>query len=383
MGKTNPSLGLVYWCPQSNKTCASFTGCFNTHRFLHEPLPWSNREISPGYLPLSIDTATLPRSPGLVPLFFHLYLMIMPINRTHINESIREVDSDSWLIAGKLLLSRQPSPSAEKPSWSDGKGRFFVLSDAPDPLPESKSLAQDSAALPMVHAAGDQSAVWRAGEAFVKVHDILWPDATREHVTLAFLKAKGPLDFDFPEVIYNGEFDKRYYLILTSVPGRTLSEEWPEMDEAMRQRYVWRVADICAKLAKWKGNTICGVDGRQLLEVYLSEGDSTDMLAPEQLRKNCLQMSMDVSSLVFCHLDLGPCNLIVDPAKDSIGIIDWELAGYVPREWVKTKFNLSSGMDFPTADASERSGWRRLVATRLAEIGFTDAIDGWLSFRSG
>jgi hypothetical protein len=77
-----------------------------------------------------------------------------------------------------------------------------VLSDAPDPLPESQPLAEDSAELPMVHAAGDQSAVWRAGEAFIKAHDILWSNATREHVTLSFLKAKGPLDFDFPEVIY-------------------------------------------------------------------------------------------------------------------------------------------------------------------------------------
>jgi hypothetical protein len=28
-------------------------------------------------------------------------------------------------------------------------------------------------------------------------------------------------------------------------------------------------------------------------------------------------------------------------------MIDWETAGYVPREWVRTKFHLSSGMDFP------------------------------------
>lgn len=307
----------------------------------------------------------------------------MPVNLNHVNESIREVDSDLWLIAEKLLLSKHPSPSSEKPSWSDGKGCFFVLSNAPDPLPETKPLAADSAELPMVHSAGDQSAVWRAGEAFIKAHDIFWTNATREHVTLAFLKARGPLDFDFPEVVYHGEFDRRYYLILTCVPGRTLSAEWPGMDEAMRQRYVWRVADICAKLAEWKGNAICGVDGQQLLEVYLSRGDSTDEFDHEQLRKNCMQMSMDVSSLVFCHLDLGPGNVIVDPANDSIGIIDWELAGYVPREWVKTKFNVSSGMDFPTADAAERSEWRRLVARRLAVIGFTDAIDGWLSFRRG
>lgn len=308
----------------------------------------------------------------------------MSINKTHPNDSIREVDSDTWVIAGKLLLSRQLSSSPGKPSWSDGKGRFFVLSNAPDPLPESKPLAEDSAELPRVHTAGDQSTVWRAGEAFIKAHNILWPNATREHVTLGFLKAKDPpLDFDFPEVLYHGEFDGRYYLILTRVPGRTLTEEWPRMDEAMRQRYVRRVADICVKLAEWKGNAICGVDGQQLLEVYLSKGNSTDKLDPGQLRENCRQMSMNISSLVFCHLDLGPGNVIVNPDKNSIGIIDWELAGYVPREWVKTKFNVSSGMDFPAGDASERSDWRRLVARRLAEIGFIDAIDAWLSFRNG
>lgn len=307
----------------------------------------------------------------------------MPINTTHVNDSIREIDGDSWLIAGKLLLSRQSSSSSDQLSWSDGKGGVFVLSDAPDSLPDSKPILRDSADLPLVHAAGDQSAVWRAGEAFIKVRDIRWPNATREHVTLEFLKMKRPLDFHFPEVLYNGEFDGRYYLILTRVPGRTVSEAWPGMDETTRQYHVYRVAEICRKLAEWTGDAICGVDGQQLLEVYLSKGESTDRLAPRQLLQNCLQMSMDISSFVFYHCDLGPDNILVDPAKGSIGIIDWELAGYVPREWVKTKFNLSPGLDFPTGEESRRSDWRRLVARQLAEIGFTDAIDAWLEFRSG
>lgn len=58
-------------------------------------------------------------------------------------------------------------------------------------------------------------------------------------------------------------------------------------------------------------------------------------------------MCMDVSSFLFYHCDLGPGNILADPAKSSIGTADWELAGYVPREWIKTKFNLSSGMDLP------------------------------------
>ena len=92
---------------------------------------------------------------------------------THVNDSIQaaiEAD-DSWLIGEKLLLSRRASasPHPDQPSWSDGKGAFFVLSDAPSPLPEHQSHPADSTELPRVYAAGHQSAVWRAGEAFIKV----------------------------------------------------------------------------------------------------------------------------------------------------------------------------------------------------------------------
>lgn len=57
-------------------------------------------------------------------------------------------------------------------------------------------------------------------------------------------------------------------------------------------------------------------------------------------------MSMDVSRLVFYHCDLGPTNILVDISTGSLDIIDWELAGYVPIEWVRTKFRISAGMDF-------------------------------------
>ncbi|KAK3326852.1 hypothetical protein B0H66DRAFT_530840 [Apodospora peruviana] len=154
------------------------------------------------------------------------------------------------------------------------------------------------------------------------------------------------------------------------------------MDEVTRRYYVRRVAEICWNLAEWTNDAICGVDRQQLLEVYLSKGNSPDRLDGQQLLQNCRQMSMDISSFVFYHYDLGPGNILVDPVKRSIGTIDWELAGYVPREWVKTKFNLSAGMDFPTGEESGRSDWRRLVARQLAELGFTDAIDAWLEFRS-
>ena len=75
------------------------------------------------------------------------------------------------------------------------------------------------------------------------------------------------------------------------------------MDDTLRQYYIRKVADVCDRLAAWKGNTISGVDGHQLLERYLIKDNSrmADALAPEQLLKNCAEMSMDVSTLVFYH----------------------------------------------------------------------------------
>lgn len=75
------------------------------------------------------------------------------------------------------------------------------------------------------------------------------------------------------------------------------------MDDTLRQYYIRKVADVCDRLVAWKGNTISGVDGCQLLERYLLKGNSrmADALAPEQLLKNCAEMSMDVSTLVFYH----------------------------------------------------------------------------------
>ena len=87
---------------------------------------------------------------------------------------------------------------------------------------------------------------------------------------------------------------------------------------------------------------------------------------------------MDISSkFVFYHSDMGPTNILVDRATRAKGIIDWETAGYVPREWVRTKFHLSSGMDFPKGEESWKSDWRRFVARKLAELGFEEVIDGW------
>lgn len=59
------------------------------------------------------------------------------------------------------------------------------------------------------------------------------------------------------------------------------------------------------------------------MELYSRKGKSLDR---EALLDNCTGMGMDTSCLVFYHCDLGPGNIIVEPATRGIGIIDWEIA---------------------------------------------------------
>ncbi|OAQ69813.1 protein kinase-like protein [Pochonia chlamydosporia 170] len=308
--------------------------------------------------------------------------------RPHLNESIREVSGNTWLISNSFLLTRSslPAPNnipTEQACWSDGTGGDFVLSPAPEPLPDSRSLAENSTCISRVHAVDNLAAVWQAGEAFIKAHHMDYPNVTREHVTLQFLRDQQVQGFDFPNVHHHFEADSRYFIIVSRVPGQPLDKAWQNLDEAKRQLYVDKVADICNNLAKLKGQRICGVDGHQLLERYLIKGGgrNADDLSPENLLQNCTEMGMDVSQLVFHHCDLGPTNLLVDPTTGSIGIVDWELAGYVPMEWVRTKFRLSAGMDFSHGEDDYKRSWRRSVAQRLDKMGYMDVVDAWWKFQ--
>lgn len=298
-----------------------------------------------------------------------------------VNESIQEL-GDRWLVGGRLLLSRQATPpAADLASWSDGHGSFFALAESTPlncPAQDSRPLSKASP-LQKVYDAGGVSAVWHVGEAFIKVHKVTMPEATREHVTLSWLHDRmGALDlgFDIPHVLYHAEFDGYYYLVLTRLPGLTLAQAWPNMDEAAREDLVRRVSEICQDLAaRWTGDRISGVDGGWLSDLYLTRrGDHN--LDPSYLLKVCSeQLGMDCSSFVFYHCDLGATNILVNPESRTIGIIDWETAGFVPRQWIRTKFRVSSGLDLPSDDLDKRVAWRRSVSRRLEEMGFSDVVE--------
>lgn len=307
--------------------------------------------------------------------------------------AVQEIDENSWLICGEVLLSRQSTPlEKDQPSWSDGDGGYFCISKAATPLPETKLLPEDSV-LENVYDAGGVSYVLRAGEAFIKLHRLVLPEATPEHVTLQHvgerLSTLDGADFTIPKVHYQADLKDDlgpvYCLILGRMPGMTLSEVWPTLEEVSRQGLADRVANICETLFQWKGDCIAGVDGGLMKDYYLHGKDDTVKTAgacsPGRLLDNCKAVGMDCTELGFYHCDLGPGNILFDVETNSIGIIDWETAGFVPKDWLRTKFRLCSGMDLPSDTNVDYHDWRRRMHRTLEGMGYGEVADVWMEWR--
>jgi thiamine kinase-like enzyme len=99
------------------------------------------------------------------------------------------------------------------------------------------------------------------------------------------------------------------------------------------------VVNICKEMAQWKGEHMKGVDGQNIPEDYLTgNGDFGD------LERTCRALGMGCTQFVFYHADLGPTNIIVEdqPSSGRVALIDFEIAGFFPTGWIRTKFRVST-----------------------------------------
>ncbi len=294
-----------------------------------------------------------------------------------VRQSLKQVNSDTWLIGGLLL--RRSGCYSNIATWNDDcDNSSYTLTDAPTPRPLATSLPRNNPFIKLVYDAGDTSAVWAVGSnAFCKVKMII-KGTTPEASTLEFVRNHRS-GFEIPKVLHYVEHNGRSYLFLRRVPGRTLADAWPSLNKHWRQYYVNAVVNICKDLADLKGHKLSGVDGKNIPEQYLIKSGAADDYSPANLQEGCKAMAMDCSSFVFYHADLGPGNIIVenDPVLGTIGIIDWETAGYLPRGWVRTKFRICSGMNLPTCATDNPTWWRSEVQKGLEVSGFEDYSMAW------
>ncbi|KAI0191353.1 hypothetical protein F4808DRAFT_453689 [Astrocystis sublimbata] len=294
-------------------------------------------------------------------------------SKVPIRESVLEVDENSWIVGKNLLLSRHATASQSECCWSDGRGAWFSISEAGYPPPQARPLSPTSP-IQLVHDAGDCNAAWQIGEAFLKVQAMSIASRTREHTTLNYLHdpANGPPPtFPIPHVLFHREDDNIYYLLTSRVPGAT------------KQACVEQVANICKVLAQRQNDKICGVDGRELSETWMRPPQAVDGYSHEVLLAYCIEIGMDGDDVfVLHHCDMGPTNVIVDQTNGcTVGLIDWEVTGFVPKAWIRTKFCVCWAMDldFPGEDSEKSKDWRHRIQLRLAQEGYTEVAEAWSS----
>lgn len=299
-----------------------------------------------------------------------------------VQEFLRTLDDNHWVIGDTLLLSRRPNPNGC--SWSDGEGSYFCVTE----MTQATQLGNPLTDFAVVHEAGKNSRhiIWNIGGAFLKLvipHSL---KVTREHVTLNAIKDMLSKAFAIPTVLFHGEWDGRYFLAMTKVPGMTLHEAWPLMREDLKSKCVRDITDLCTGLARTHGEQISGIDGGHLSELYLLKNHQAGDFAPSTLMTNCHEIGMECSTLCFYHCDLVPGNILVSFETESFGIIDWECAGFVPREWIKTKFCVSGSMDLDTSANDQgvayRGEWTSRMQASLTESGFHDVAKPFLEWNT-
>ncbi|KAL2812129.1 hypothetical protein BDW59DRAFT_155374 [Aspergillus cavernicola] len=298
-----------------------------------------------------------------------------------VRESIKQVDANTWLIGGLLTLHRS-SGYSDPSTWYDHSDNFsYTITNASVPPPSTVPLSADDPTFKLVYDAGDSSAVWSLGNsAFCKVK-VCVDGTTPEAATLAYVHERRP-SFELPTVLHQAEFNGRSYLFLSRVLSRTLAKAWPNLDEKWKHHYVSAVASICKSLEAWKSDTLGGVDGKNVPEQYLIKDGAVENYDPQNLLKGCKLMGMDCSEFAFYHADLGPGNIVVEdiPKNGTIGIIDWEVAGFFPKGWIRTKFRISSGLNLPDSVTDNQHWWRWEVQKSLEELGFQDYSSEWMSW---
>lgn len=145
------------------------------------------------------------------------------------------------------------------------------------------------------------------------------------------------------------------------------------MSEEEKETCVSSVTTICKDLAGWQAPTISGVDGKELHDYWFARFDQEHPdFSCKTLQDRAVQLGMDCSTFVFYHCDLSPGNIMWDATTKSVGIIDWETAGFVPKEWVRTKLMRAAGMMFDRDDDGiNRMEWGHRLDHGLEDEGFT------------
>lgn len=230
-------------------------------------------------------------------------------------------------------------------------------------------------------------ATWRIGEWAYFKSKACTTNSAREFANIQFVQEKAPT-VPIPTVLehYVDEMACRSYLLVSSIPGVDLNETWKTLTFKQKSDILIEVAEHIHTLAKLTSEKLQSADKKWIIEPYLSVQPKLerDLTSPEDRLSTCL-VNPDESQeyekiwgaeqniFVFYHNDLGPTNIKImvngDTAKVT-GLLDWELAGYLPRGWISTKFYVAGGLRFDWDGENDEREWPVRLGRLLEKLGY-------------
>lgn len=188
---------------------------------------------------------------------------------------------------------------------------------------------------------------------------------------LAFL-ANQQLTFNIPTVLFYTYNTNRTYLFKPRMSGQMLNEVWWDINAEKRQLIAALIAEVCYELAAFESDNITKTD-LNWMNPLCKQRDNT----PKALRKHCKGLGMDCSIYIFSHNDLGLTNILIDN-RNRLAVIDWDIAGYCPWAWMRTKFAICGALDVERVRKVETdSKYRMLVEGGLKRLGFLEVTKAY------
>ncbi|KAL9612495.1 MAG: hypothetical protein Q9167_002926 [Letrouitia subvulpina] len=316
--------------------------------------------------------------------------------------SIGYLGHGSWSIGSSLICKKEDDSTNTDSltTWNNTDGTkdgTWHLQRRDPPLKATITPPGDSD-FQREYVCGNAAAIWRISpNVLCKVKS--WVPGITPEADIIMWVAKNCPNIPVPKVIY-GWIDRdwqRSFCLMEVMPGVTLDQAWNDLSKEERTAIANEVVKYIIDAAQHTSPRISSVNGTGITyhgwilgsskpEIEGFDNWQPDLhppMTPEELDERLLlingQKSPEkVDHFVFFHGDLAPVNIFLDKDdKDDkkewhvSGIIDWEVAGFLPKWYIRTIVGVSTGYFLNQAPGEEQM-WAVELSRALKKHGFQE-----------
>lgn len=305
-----------------------------------------------------------------------------------VKDCIKQLSPNRWLLGPSLICEQDIESNKFSTYFKSDESKF------------EWSPINSQSPIQLVRCIQGQ-ATWKIGKwAYFKTKK--WTEKMgMEYATIQFVQEKAP-EVPVPKVLqhYVDKTAKRSFLLISSIPGEDLNEAWKTLNSNQKNEIVEQVANCIDSLSRLTSERLESADKKWLREPHLaprrvlmsypSTAINTEkvlcskLLNPDESKDYEEIWGIEQNKFVFCHADLGPTNIKIMVNENGriklTGILDWEIAGFFPKGWIRTKFYVSGGLGF---DWDGEEGWTEwparlgMILERMGYQAFPKELKKW------